>query len=85
MREKMTEDRKGVSLVHLAIGAGVIAVAAVGVATLVPRRRWTEAGDAIKGALEWPLIAGAGVWLASLLQDSPRAPQFNDMRPYDDF
>jgi len=85
MREKMTEDRKGVSLVHLAIGAGVIAVAAVGVATLVPRRRWAEAGDAIKGALELPAIAGVAVWLGSLLQDSPRAPQFNDMRPYDEF
>ncbi len=81
----MTEDRKGVSLVHLAIGAGVLAVAAVGVATLVPRRRWAEAGDAIKGALEWPAVAGVALWLGSLMQDSPRAPQFNDMRPYDEF
>ena len=81
----MTEDRKGVSLVHLAIGAGVIAVAAVGVAALVPRRRWAMAGDAIKGALEWPAIAGIGVWLGTMLQDAPRAPQFDDMRPYDDF
>ena len=81
----MTEDRKGVSLVHLAIGAGVIAVAAVGVAALVPRSRWAAAGDAIKGALEWPAIAGVGLWLGSMLQDSPRAPQFNDMRPYDEF
>jgi len=85
----MTEDRKGVSLVHLAIGAGVIAVAAVGVAALVPRRRWAMAGDAIndavKGALECSAIAGIGAWLGSLLQESPRAPQFNDLRPYDEF
>lgn len=81
----MTEDRKGVSLLHLAIGAGVIAVAAVGVAALVPRSRWAMAGDAIKGALEWPAIAGMAVWLGGMLNAAPRAPQFNDLRPYDDF
>lgn len=85
----MTEDRKGVSLVHLAIGAGVIAVAAVGVAALMPRRRWAMAGDAIndavKGALELPAVAGMALWLGTLLQAGPRAPQFDDMRPYDEF
>ena len=81
----MTEDRKGVSLFHLAVGAGIIAVAAVGVATLVPKSRWTRAGDTLKGALDWPLVSAAVLWAASLWNDGPRAPQFNDLRPYDEF
>jgi hypothetical protein len=81
----MTEDRKGISLLHLAIGAGVLAVAAVGVAALVPRSRWAAAGDAMKGALEWPVIAAVTLWATSLWNDVPRAPQFDDLRPYDEF
>jgi hypothetical protein len=81
----MTEDRKGISLLHLAVGAGVLAVAAVGVAALVPRSRWTAAGDAVKGALEWPVIGAVALWAASLWNEVPRAPQFDDMRPYDEF
>ncbi len=81
----MTEDRKGISLLHLAIGAGVLAVAAVGVAALVPRSRWAAAGDAMKGALEWPVIGAVALWAASLWNDVPRAPQFDDLRPYDEF
>lgn len=76
---------KGISLLHLAIGAGIVAVAAVGVAALVPKRRWAMAGDAIKGALEWPAISAVAIWAASLWNEAPRAPQFNDLRPYDDF
>jgi hypothetical protein len=81
----MSEDRKGISLFHLAIGAGVLAVAAVGVAALVPRSRWAAAGDAMKGALEWPVIGAVALWATSLFNETPRAPQFNDLRPYDDF
>jgi hypothetical protein len=81
----MTEDRKGISLLHLAIGAGVLAVAAVGVAALVPRSRWAAAGDAMKGSLEWPVIAAVTLWATSLWNDVPRAPQFDDLRPYDEF
>jgi hypothetical protein len=81
----MSNDNKGISLLHLAIGAGIVAVAAVGVAALVPKRRWAMAGDAIKGALEWPAISAVALWAASLWNEAPRAPQFNDLRPYDDF
>jgi hypothetical protein len=85
----MTEDRKGISLLHLAIGAGVLAVAAVGVAALVPRSRWAAAGDAIadatRGALEWPVMGTVALWAAALWNETPRAPQFDDMRPYDEF
>ena len=81
----MSKDNKGISLLHLAVGAGIIAVAAVGVATLVPKRRWAMAGDAIKGALEWPAFGAVALWAASLWNDAPRAPQFNDLRPYDEF
>ena len=81
----MSKDSKGISLFHIAVGAGIIAVAAVGVAALVPRRRWAMAGDAIKGALEWPAISAVALWAASLWNDAPRAPQFDDLRPYDEF
>jgi len=81
----MTEERKGISLFHLAVGAGIIAVAAVGVATLVPKSRWAKAGDALKGALDWPVVSALTLWAASLWNSEPRAPQFNDLRPYDEF
>jgi hypothetical protein len=81
----MTEDRKGISLFHLAVGAGIIAAAAVGVAAFVPKRRWAMAGDALKGALDWPVVSAVTLWAASLWNDAPRAPQFNDLRPYDEF
>jgi hypothetical protein len=81
----MTEDRKGINLFHLAVGAGIIAVAAVGVATLVPKSRWAKAGDVLKGALDWPMVSAVTLWAASLWNSAPRAPQFNDLRPYDEF
>jgi hypothetical protein len=81
----MSKENKGISLFHIAVGAGILAVAAVGVAALVPRRRWAMAGDAIKGALEWPAISAVALWAASLWNDAPRAPQFDDLRPYDEF
>jgi hypothetical protein len=81
----MTEERKGISLFHLAVGAGIIAVAAVGVVALVPKSRWTKAGDAMKGALDWPVVSAVTLWAASLWNATPRAPQFNDLRPYDEF
>ena len=43
------------------------------------------AGDAIKGALEWPAISAVALWAASLWNEAPRAPQFDDLRPYDEF
>jgi hypothetical protein len=81
----MSKENKGISLFHIAVGAGILAVAAVGVAALVPRRRWAMAGDAIKGALEWPAISAVALWAASLWNEAPRAPQFDDLRPYDEF
>jgi hypothetical protein len=81
----MTEERKGINLLHLAVGAGILAVAAVGVAAFVPKRRWTMAGDALKGALDWPMVSAVTLWAASLWNAEPRAPQFNDLRPYDEF
>src|SRR5580704_8096225 len=83
--KKMAEDRKGISITRLALGAGIIAVAAVGVAAFVPRRRWVMAGDAMRGALEWPLVGAVTLWAAGLWNQEPRAPQFDDLRPYDEF
>jgi len=81
----MTEERKGISLFHLAVGAGIIAVAAVGVVAFVPKRRWGQAGDALKGVLDWPVVSAVTLWAAALWNSEPKAPQFNDLRPYDDF
>ena len=81
----MSEERKGISFMRLALGAGIIAVAAVGVAAFVPRRRWVMAGEALKGALDWPLVSAVTLWAASLFSAAPRAPQFDDLRPYDEF
>jgi hypothetical protein len=81
----MTEERKGISLFHLAVGAGIIAVAAVGVAAFVPKSRWARMGDSLKGALDWPVVSVVTLWAASLWNSEPRAPQFNDLRPYDEF
>jgi len=39
----------------------------------------------MKGALEWPVIGAVALWAASLWNDVPRAPQFDDLRPYDEF
>ena len=81
----MAEERKGISLFHIAVGAGILAVATVGVVAFVPKRRWAQVGDAMKGALEWPVISVITLWAASLWNSEPQAPQFNDLRPYDDF
>ena len=62
----MTEDRKGISLFHLAVGAGIVAAAAVGVAAFVPKRRRVMAGDALRGALEWPGVGAVAPRATSL-------------------
>ncbi len=72
---------------RLAVGAGVLAVAAVGVAVLVPRRRWSRAAEPFRSVLASPLIVGLTAWAAQLWNETmtPGPPIFDDMRPFDEF
>ena len=72
---------------RLAVGASVVAAAAVGVAVLVPRRRWAAMAAPLKGALELPVAAAIAAWAAGLWHDlnAPTPPAFDDLRPFDEF
>lgn len=83
----MVEDTKGSNLARLAVGAGVIAVAALGVAVFVPRSRWARMAAPLKGALELPVAAAVAAWAAGLWRElnAPTPPVFDDLRPFDEF
>ena len=51
----MADDDRGSNYVRLAVGAGVLAAAAVGLAVFVPRRRWAAMAEPFRGGAE---IAG---------------------------
>ena len=83
----MAEDTKGSNLVRLAVGAGLLATVAVGVAVLVPRRRWASAAAPLRAALDLPVAVAVTGWLAGLWDDftAPTPPIFDDLRPFDEF
>ena len=83
----MAEDRKGTSLVRLAVGAGIIAAGAVALAVFVPRRRWAAATAPLKAAMNLPVAAAIAAWATGLWSDvtAPTPPIFDDMRPFDEF
>jgi hypothetical protein len=83
----MAEEQKGSNLLRIAVGAGILAVAAVGVAVFVPRRRWQAIGAPLKGLAATPVIAAATAWAVSLWDDitAPTPPVFDDLRPFDEF
>jgi hypothetical protein len=83
----MAEDRKGISLVRLAVGAGIIAAGAVALAVFVPRRRWTQAAAPLRGMMNLPIAAAVAAWATGLWADvtAPTPPIFDDMRPFDEF
>jgi hypothetical protein len=84
---KMAEDRKGISLMRLAVGAGIIAAGAVALAVFVPRRRWTQAATPLRAAMNLPVAAAIAAWATSLWANVsvPTPPIFDDMRPFDEF
>jgi hypothetical protein len=84
---KMAEDRKGISLMRLAVGAGIIAAGAVALAVFVPRRRWTQAAAPLRTALNLPVAAAIAAWATGLWANvtAPTPPIFDDMRPFDEF
>ena len=83
----MAEEQKGSNLVRLALGAGIIAAAAVSVAVFVPRRRWQALASPLKGVAATPLAAAVTAWAINLWADvtAPTPPVFDDLRPFDEF
>jgi hypothetical protein len=82
----MREER-GTNYVRLAVGAGVVAVAAVGLALFVPRRRWAAMAQPFRSVLRSPVAVAMTAWAAGLWHEATQAgpPVFNDMRPFDEF
>ena len=83
----MAEDSKGFNYARLALGAGLIAVAAVGVAAFVPRRRLAMITEPLAGVAKLPVAAALTAWAMGLWNDAtaPQAPVFDDLRPFDEF
>ena len=83
----MADDQKGSNMVRLAVGAGVLAVAAVGLAVFVPRRRWQAAAAPLRGLAATPAAMAVTAWALSLWNDvtAPSPPVFDDLRPFDEF
>ena len=83
----MAEDSKGTNYVRLAIGAGILAAAAIGVAVFVPRRRLAFVTEPLAEFAKLPIAAAVTAWAVSLWRDAtgPEAPVFDDLRPFDEF
>jgi hypothetical protein len=83
----MVEEEKGSNLLRLALGAGLLAAAAVSVAVFVPRRRWQAIGAPLQGLAATPVAAAVTAWAIKLWADvtAPTPPVFDDLRPFDEF
>ena len=83
----MAEEQKGSNLVRLAIGAGILAAAGVGLAIFVPRRRWQAMAAPLRGLAATPAAMAVTAWAISLWNDvtAPTPPVFDDLRPFDEF
>lgn len=78
---------KGTNYVRLAVGAGILAVAAVGVAAFVPRHRLARVAEPLTDLARAPVVAAVTAWALGLWHDAtaPQAPVFDDLRPFDEF
>jgi hypothetical protein len=83
----MAEDSRGYNYAKLALGAGLLAAAAIGVAAFVPRRRLAMVTEPLAGLARLPVAAAVTAWAMSLWHDAtaPQAPVFDDLRPFDEF
>jgi hypothetical protein len=83
----MAEDSRGFNYTRLALGAGLLAVAAVGVAAFVPRRKLAIVTEPLSNLAKLPVAAAVTAWAMGLWHDAtaPRAPVFDDLRPFDEF
>jgi len=83
----MSEESKGISYTKLALGAGLLAAAAVSIAVFVPRRHLALVTEPLAGLAKIPAAAAVTAWAVRLWQDAtaPQAPVFDDLRPFDEF
>jgi hypothetical protein len=83
----MSEQSKGISYTKLALGAGLLAAAAVSIAVFVPRRHLALVTEPLAGIAKLPVAAAVAAWAMGLWQGAtaPQAPVFDDLRPFDEF
>jgi hypothetical protein len=83
----MAEESKGTNYARLALGAGLLAAAAVSVAVFVPRRRLAFVTEPLAELAKLPVAAAVTAWAMGLWHDAtaPQAPVFDDLRPFDEF
>ncbi len=83
----MADETKGTNYMKLALGAGLIAVAAVGVVAFVPRRKLAVVTEPLANLAKLPMAAAVTAWAMNLWHEAtaPQAPVFDDLRPFDEF
>ncbi len=83
----MADESKGTNYARLALGAGLLAAAAVSVAVFVPRRRLAFMTEPLADLAKLPIAAAVTAWAMNLWHDvaAPQAPVFDDLRPFDEF
>lgn len=83
----MAQGSKGTNYVRLALGAGLLAAAAIGVAAFMPRRKLAVVTESLVGLAKLPVAAAVTAWAMGLWHDAtaPQAPVFDDLRPFDEF
>ncbi len=82
----MMAEGKGTNYVKLALGAGLLAAAVIGVTAFVPRRKLALVTEPLIGLAKLP-AAALTAWAMGLWHDAtaPQAPVFDDLRPFDEF
>ena len=68
----MADEERGSNYVRLAVGAGVLAAAAVGLAVFVPRRRWVAMAEPFRTALKSPMAVAMTAWAVGLWNEATR-------------
>jgi hypothetical protein len=83
----MADEGKGINYVRFALGAGLLAAAAIGVAAFVPRRRLAMVTEPLGNLARLPVAAAVTAWAMGLWHEAtaPQAPVFDDLRPFDEF
>lgn len=83
----MADESKGTNYAKLALGAGLLAAAAIGVAAFVPRKKLAFITEPVTNLAKLPVAAAVTAWAMGLWHDAtaPQAPVFDDLRPFDEF
>ena len=87
MADEPRETNKGTNYMRLALGAGLLAAAAIGVAAFVPRRKLAFVTEPLGNIAKLPVAAAVTAWALNLWHEAtaPQAPVFDDLRPFDEF